>query len=683
MGTTLKRIDQILQDVFSVFEITVDSQNRGSLSLSISFPDKSIKPDYFFIEYLKGIISAIPEKWDLPSSNIKIISYPFSIEELFNKMDILYRKVDSKYLISDEIIAKEEQITTEDNNKPKSSLQIITKDLYISDIFIKQKTVLNSSFLILKIKWKSFNYTTIAFYIPCMILGIPVTLYFIMNNSYRIHTILSFFLFYETLILLFININRKKELKKIYKEIEKNLTNELSEQKKTTSKALNNTVDRLKSIENLMEITKHIIHEKDIVDLFDNIRKLSARVLNADRTTVFLHDKEHKELRSGPELSEEKQEFRIPEDKGIVGEVFKLKKIVNVKDAYNNPHFNKSVDRQTGYHTKTILSAPLIDIEENFMGVIQVLNKKDGLFQKIDEQILETLSSYIASALKDSLTISDLQKRGIDPDMIDGLNMITTHILNEYNMLQSSILRIDNPAVLNVTSRMKNITMLLTKLVFLFNDKYTPEIITTSPQEIVESFRNFIAENMGDKSIIYSDQMSIPIKMKLQLDIELLNNAAYEILNNSIECIESNGEITLWIHNFVIVPREVVHKFSIQEIINKYNAYSEENYAGFMNFIKARKPLLESDLKIINDAMNDYIALEFFDNGPPIKNEIKDKIFHPFFSTKKSFGLGLAIAKTAMTRMGGMIEGPIIGDNGKSIRILIPRNILVDTEDST
>ncbi len=667
---TFKKLDRILADAFSGFDVSIDKLNKNSLTLSISFSGESSQPNYYFMEYFRGIISAIPERWNLPSSNVSIGSYPFSFEELFNDIDIPYRKEGSSYFISDNKVAEDENNTKES----EKSLQVITNDLYIRDIFLKQRTVLNASLIILTIKWDNLNYFTTAIYTLCIILGIPVFVYFIMNSLYDDHTIISFFLLYEAAISLLFNIKRKGELQKIYRRIEKDLSDELSEKKSATSKALSSTVDRLKSIENLMEITKHIIHEKDIVNLFDNIRILSARVLNSDRTTVFIHDKENKELRSGPELSEEKQEFRIPEDKGIVGEVFKLKKIVNVKDAYNNPHFNKSIDRQTGYHTKTILSAPLLDIEDNFMGVIQILNKKDGLFQNIDEQILETLSTYIATALKDTMTISDLQKRGIDPDMIEGLNMITTHILNEYNIIQSTILKMSDPAVLNIANRMNNISVLLSKLVFLFNDKYTPSIVESTPKEIIGAFRYFTEEFMGDKQIVYKDQMSIPIDMKLRLDVELLKKSAYEILFNSIECIDNEGEITLWIHNYVVVKRKIVHEFSIQDIINKYNTFSEENYAGFINFIKARKPLLENDLNKINKSMNEYIAFEFFDTGPPIEEKYKDKIFHPFFSTKSRFGLGLAIAKTSLNRMGGMIEGPNPSEGGKSIRILIPRN---------
>ena len=89
--------------------------------------------------------------------------------------------------------------------------------------------------------------------------------------------------------------------------------------------------------------------------------------------------------------------------------------------------------------------------------------------------------------------------------------------------------------------------------------------------------------------------------------------------------------------------------------------------------IQSRKPLLDADLQTIAESAKEFIAVAVFDSGTQIDQSIQPKIFAPFYSTKGNFGLGLAIVKTAVTRMAGQIEDPIGRQDGKSIRVLIPK----------
>lgn len=668
---TILKADSILKNLFPAMEINAEQKGKCQLKLIIRSVDKTANPNFFFAEYIKGIISQLPKYWNLPLAHVNTLSYPFNIEDILNDIDIPYRKKDSSYYIYDKVIAK-------DTDHTMSAEQVIENDLFLKDILIKKDTRLNSSFLALKLKWITVRYSKAIPVILFFSLVLP-SLIIVVFKDYLINganiLINSFaLLFYELSVILFAIQHKNKNLKRIYNESEFAFLDEISEQRKTISSAIRDTLKRLQSIENVIEITKEIIHEKNIVNLFENIRKLSAKALNADRTTVFLHDKDRKELRSGPAFSEEKQEFRIPEDKGIVGEVFKLKKIVNVKDAYNNPNFNKSIDRQTGYETRTILSAPLLDLEKNFIGVIQVLNKKDGTFEEIDEHIIETLSTYIASALKDSLTISDLRKRGINPDMINGLNSVTQYILKEYNNIQKKLSQVNDPVINEINPQINSIHLLLQKLAFLFDENFKAKYEPANISDILKFTSSFITitENSTGKNIQYKEESLIPDDVSFETDNDLLKKIIMELVLNSIESIEQNGKIVLSAFNYVIIANDIIHELSLDKIITAYNSFHEENRNGFIKFIASRKPLLEADIEKIRRNMKEYIALDFYDTGERIPADKNDIIYHPFFSTRNRFGLGLATVKTAAARINSLIEGPMPADSGKSFRLLLP-----------
>jgi phosphoserine phosphatase len=92
--------------------------------------------------------------------------------------------------------------------------------------------------------------------------------------------------------------------------------------------------------------------------------------------------------------------IRVPADRGIVGECAQTREIINVPDAYADPRFNPEVDRRTGYHTRCLLTVPLVGHDESLVGVLQLLNKRGGTFDKRDERIGEALGAQCAVALQ-------------------------------------------------------------------------------------------------------------------------------------------------------------------------------------------------------------------------------------------------------------------------------------------
>jgi HD-GYP domain-containing protein (c-di-GMP phosphodiesterase class II) len=129
-----------------------------------------------------------------------------------------------------------------------------------------------------------------------------------------------------------------------------------------------------------------------------------ARILKADRCTVFLLDEESNELWSIVAMGIEKgKEIRFPATKGIAGYVAKTGEILNIPDAYKDSRFNPEIDKKTGYKTRNMLTMPLTNREEITIGVFQILNKTEGRFTKSDEELLAAISQITATTLENSL----------------------------------------------------------------------------------------------------------------------------------------------------------------------------------------------------------------------------------------------------------------------------------------
>jgi adenylate cyclase len=104
----------------------------------------------------------------------------------------------------------------------------------------------------------------------------------------------------------------------------------------------------------------------------------------------------------------ELREVRIPMGLGIAGHVATTGETVNIPDAYLDPRFNQEVDRRTGYRTRSILSMPMRDAASSIVGVLQVLNKRDGIFTSEDEELLAAIASQEVVAIANARLFQDV-----------------------------------------------------------------------------------------------------------------------------------------------------------------------------------------------------------------------------------------------------------------------------------
>lgn len=152
----------------------------------------------------------------------------------------------------------------------------------------------------------------------------------------------------------------------------------------------------------LLKIGQTVAAETDIDVLLKVITEETKAAIQADRCTVFLYDRKDNELWSKVALGMDSQEIRFPADKGLAGHVVKTGETINIKDAYQDDRFNKEIDLQTGYRTKTILCMPIKNLKQEIIGAFQVLNKLNGEFLEEDEDLLVAIGSSAGIALENA-----------------------------------------------------------------------------------------------------------------------------------------------------------------------------------------------------------------------------------------------------------------------------------------
>jgi Nif-specific regulatory protein len=125
-----------------------------------------------------------------------------------------------------------------------------------------------------------------------------------------------------------------------------------------------------------------------------------AIAMKADRGTIFLVDRARGDLFSKAAHLPELAEIRVKLGQGIAGTAAESGQVVNVPATHADRRFFRGIDERTGYQTRTALAAPMRDRDGVIIGVVEVLNRRDGVFGADDEELLEALAAQAAAALE-------------------------------------------------------------------------------------------------------------------------------------------------------------------------------------------------------------------------------------------------------------------------------------------
>src|SRR3954454_14010427 len=132
-----------------------------------------------------------------------------------------------------------------------------------------------------------------------------------------------------------------------------------------------------------------------------NIAEQARAAVGADRCTIYEFLRAQNEVVARAALGlPEGEEIRLPITRGVIGFVARTGRSLRLRDVYNDPRFDPSVDQRTGYRTRSMVCVPVVAPDRTVLGAIQAINKPNGPFTDEDEQQLIRLCAQVALVLK-------------------------------------------------------------------------------------------------------------------------------------------------------------------------------------------------------------------------------------------------------------------------------------------
>ncbi len=389
---------------------------------------------------------------------------------------------------------------------------------------------------------------------------------------------------------------------------------------------------KIEKLSTLIEVGKALSSEIEFDKLLELITAKANEVADSVRCTLFLVDEVQQELVSRTATANELREIRIPISSGIAGHVAQTGEILNIPNAYDSPHFNREIDKETGFTTRCILSVPILDKNGMVIGVFQALNKEDGsTFTEQDEELLTAMASQAAVAIQNSLLIAqkiESERLALVGQTASGLvHDVKNSLTSIYGFAQLLVRRLEGTpgsyAQIIFDQTEKVLMMLENLLSFTRHHRFAP---TLRPLTLVD----------------FLDKDVLPPLLKdledIGIEVDVQHGFTETILMDS-------GEMRRAISNILINAKEAMPQ------------------GGGISLVT--RPL--------ND---DRVELRISDSGKGIPEKLIPTIFEPFKSYLKKGGTGLGLYNTReiVTAHGGTIEVKSELGRGTTFILRLPRS---------
>jgi HD-GYP domain-containing protein (c-di-GMP phosphodiesterase class II) len=172
----------------------------------------------------------------------------------------------------------------------------------------------------------------------------------------------------------------------------------------------NGVAERPAGLEELLRISGELAGEHDPRVVIGRLSEVAQRLMDVEVCSIFVHDPRQHTLYSVVHHATDSA-IHFPETHGIAGLAFTQRKVVVCNDPYNDYRFNPEIDRKTGFTTRGLFAAPIIDNKGVALGVVELVNRHDGVaFEEADAQRFAPLFTYISAFTQNVLLHQRLEE---------------------------------------------------------------------------------------------------------------------------------------------------------------------------------------------------------------------------------------------------------------------------------
>jgi len=381
-------------------------------------------------------------------------------------------------------------------------------------------------------------------------------------------------------------------------------------------------------VQRLLQIAVDLASTLNINELLQQILSAAVEFSHAEEASILLYDAQRRELfiraATNAETEETLREIAVPTE-SIAGWVALNRQPIIVDDVHQDPRWFSQVGETLQFPTRSLLAIPMI-AKEQLIGVLELLNKKEGRFNEEDLEILTVLSAQAAVVIQTAqLFAQSDQISTLVHELRTPLASINTiaYLLQHPGLSNSKRLELTQ-MIQTETDRLNKMTTAFLDLARMETGRAAFNWSSFSLAELAQECLNLCQPRAAQLSIALSLD-SPPGLPAVLADRDKIKQVLLNLLNNAVDAMA-----------------------------------------------KTEKPRIAIDCRF--DSEQDRLIIAVTDNGHGMSEDIRQKIFQPHFTTKANgHGLGLVNSRKIILNHGGDMVVDSAEGQGTTFTIYLPR----------
>jgi signal transduction histidine kinase len=324
---------------------------------------------------------------------------------------------------------------------------------------------------------------------------------------------------------------------------------------------LKNLEGRHKQLFRLVELSVTLNSTLDLNELLNLITATATELLECESASILLYDEKNPSLFFAAVTGSDPAELAkipVPIEGSLAGTIFRTNRPMILNNVEQDPRHYSLVSDHIKFKIKTLLGVPM-PIKDRTMGVLEAVNKRDGVFTESDAEILSVTAAHAAIAINNARLLQATQRA---LEKVKETNQIKSHflalashelrtplgiIIGYATFLQEDARGEDSENVnhvLNAATQMHSLLDQMSNLTLLQSDNLDIKPEKVSIHDILNSSIDEIkyAASRKNLQLVYAFRED-PILINVDVQKTIL--AYVNILNNAIRFSADGGEIVI------------------------------------------------------------------------------------------------------------------------------------------
>jgi signal transduction histidine kinase len=411
----------------------------------------------------------------------------------------------------------------------------------------------------------------------------------------------------------------------------------------TTTGKLRDLEGRQNQLLRLVELSVILNSTLDLDELLQTITATATELLDCEASSILLFDEKNPRLYFAAATGSDPAELAkipVPIEGSLAGTIFRTNQPMILNNVEQDPRHYSLVSDKVKFETRTLLGVPM-PIKDRTVGVLEAINKRDGIFTDRDVAILSVTAAHAAIAINNARLLRQTKQA---LEKVRETNSIKSHFL----ALASHELRTPLGIIIGYAT---------------FLQEEARDELSDHAQQVLNAASQMrsLLDQMNNLTLLQADEMEMrPQKISIQ---DVLNFACDEI-------------------KYFAARRDLSLVYAFQDDPIYVNVDQEKTTLAFMNLLNNAIRFSPEGKEITIGAVQqgDNVLAWVQDNGIGIPTDKLQKVFEEFYQIEPpntrhygGLGIGLTIAKGLIEVQGGKIwaesEGP---GTGATFKVALP-----------